>query len=286
VLATIGLIKQVGYDNSGWTTFERCCTEQIKKFHTLDAWWILVRDLAKDAGDETFRRWPTGPDDFDELIERKQFTKKSDKDAVKALYRTMSMKQLSGVQKLAFHGMPSPTLEDMTRFGRCLNICQELTSLGLGGVSMNGQCLAAMLEQLQDGSLTKLEHFALGTNNIGNEGMKALGKAISRALFANVKRLYMNNNNIGSEGVEVFAAAVAETEGNKLDTLEELRIANNKITDDGLNAFSKALNEGALSSIKLIVIGSNAYSTGAKAAFKLACKQRKIEAKSDFFHEL
>ena len=59
--------------------------------------------------------------------------------------------------------------------------------------------------------------------------MKALGKAISRALFANVKRLYMNNNNIGSEGVEVFAAAVAETEGNKLDTLEARTPLNHSI---------------------------------------------------------
>ena len=50
--------------------------------------------------------------------------------------------------------------------------------------------------------------------------------------------------------------------------------------------FAFGVCTGALSSIKLIVIGSNAYSTGAKAAFKSACKQRKIEAKSDFFHEL
>ena len=50
------------------------------------------------------RNWPIGPDDFDELIETKTFTNGADKEAVKALFRKMSVNQLGGIKTLDFDG--------------------------------------------------------------------------------------------------------------------------------------------------------------------------------------
>ena len=40
-----GSRRSVGYDDSGWTTYERCSAEQIKKFYLESAGWKLVLDL-------------------------------------------------------------------------------------------------------------------------------------------------------------------------------------------------------------------------------------------------
>eukprot|EP00966_Prymnesium_polylepis_P311701 7202587-Prymnesium_polylepis.1 len=110
-----GCARKVGYGDSGWTTYERCSAEQIKKVHLRDAMWKLVLDLgAGDArGQAAARQWPVGPDDFDKLIETKQFTNGADKEAVAALYRKMSTKQLGGIK--------APILPDggSTERGRC-----------------------------------------------------------------------------------------------------------------------------------------------------------------------
>ncbi len=44
-----GCARQVGYGDSGWTTYERCSAEQIKKFFLYYAKWKLVPALP---------RWP------------------------------------------------------------------------------------------------------------------------------------------------------------------------------------------------------------------------------------
>ena len=53
-----GSTRQVGYTDSGWTTYERCSAEQIKKFDLLDAHpkWKLVLDLGAAEGASRARR--------------------------------------------------------------------------------------------------------------------------------------------------------------------------------------------------------------------------------------
>ena len=45
-----GSERKVGYDDSGWTTYERCSAEQIKKVYLYDAKWKLVLDLGAGEG--------------------------------------------------------------------------------------------------------------------------------------------------------------------------------------------------------------------------------------------
>ena len=77
-----GSKRELSYSDSGWTTYERCSAEQIKKFYLHNATWKLVLDLgapeAQFAGRK--RSWPVGPEDFDVLIDTKQFTNGADKD--------------------------------------------------------------------------------------------------------------------------------------------------------------------------------------------------------------
>jgi len=80
----VGSSRKVGYADSGWTTYERCSAEQIKKFYMQYAKWSLVLDLGVASEQQQQRGWPVGPDDFDVLVEDKVFTNGSDLGAVKA----------------------------------------------------------------------------------------------------------------------------------------------------------------------------------------------------------
>jgi hypothetical protein len=118
--------------------------------------WKLVLDLGvADAGKQAaLRRWPVGPDDFDKLIETKQFTNGADKEAVAMLYRKMSTKQLGGIKQLEFSKMPeAPSVEDAHSLGPCLNMCTSLKHLGMLKVGLNDEACAALSSTLARGAL-------------------------------------------------------------------------------------------------------------------------------------
>ena len=99
--------RKVGYNDSGWTTYEGRSAEQIKKFDLVDVRWKLVLDLgAEDAA--AARRWPVGPDDFEGIIKTKTFTNGADTGVVSKLYHDMSANQLGFVEELNFDGMAPP----------------------------------------------------------------------------------------------------------------------------------------------------------------------------------
>eukprot|EP00966_Prymnesium_polylepis_P170141 3933366-Prymnesium_polylepis.1 len=177
-----GCTRKVGYDDSGWTTYERCSAEQIKKVYLPDAKWKLVLDLgAADAsGQAAARRWPVGPEDFDKLIENKQFTNGADKEAVAALRRKMSTKQLGGIKELQFFAMATaPSVKDALSLGQCLNLCTSLQLLGIGEVRLSDEACAGLFSILAGGAMPKLEKLCLEGNKIGNEGTKSLSTALT-----------------------------------------------------------------------------------------------------------
>ena len=51
-----GTVVTRSFDASGWTTYERCCAEQIKGYYMYDARWKLCVDLGKEEGEEYHRR--------------------------------------------------------------------------------------------------------------------------------------------------------------------------------------------------------------------------------------
>ncbi len=110
-----GSDRPKGYDESGWTTYERCSAEQVKRVYRWNAKWGAVLDLGQESVEAAGRRWPVGPDDFDVMMQTRVFTNGSDRDAVKGLFRKMSASQLGGIAELDFEGMPPPSDEDAAR---------------------------------------------------------------------------------------------------------------------------------------------------------------------------
>jgi len=142
-----GSTRKIGYADSGWTTYERCSAEQIKKFYLYEAKWKLVLDLGAATGQDAARQrgWPVGPDDFDKLVAEKKFTNGADEVEVKKLFRKMSINQLGGITMLDFDGMPPMTARDASQLGGCLNLCVSLEKLDLQNVDMSDDACKALL---------------------------------------------------------------------------------------------------------------------------------------------
>ena len=141
--------RKASYDDSGWTTYEGRSAEQIKKVDLVDVRWKLVLDLgAEDAA--AARRWPVGPDDFENIIKDKTFTNGADTGVVSTLYRKMSINQLGFVKELNFDGMAAPTVEDAERLGRCLNMCKHLQTLIFGRVGLTAATCKALFSVMTD----------------------------------------------------------------------------------------------------------------------------------------
>jgi hypothetical protein len=237
-----GATRKVGYHDSGWTTYERCSAEQIKKFWLHPASWKLVLDLGV-ADSAKARSWPVGPDDFDELIKTREFTNGSDRDAVKALYRKMSIGQLGSVKKLDFDGMSPPTMDDARRLGGCLNLCVRLKSLDVRGIGMSDEACTWMSSVLAKGAMANLTLLNLNRNQIGDAGVSSLAQACAGGALASLKELRLFGNKIGDAGVKALAKACA---GGALAQLEKLFLYDNKIGDAGVKSLAKACASGAV----------------------------------------
>ena len=185
--------RKVGYSDSGWTTYERCSAEQIKKVYLFNAKWRLVLDLGAVDGGKTRREWPVGPDDFDVIVETKHFTNGADQHAVKNLYRRMSIKQLGGIEMLDFTGMHPPSVEEARRLGRCLSLCTSIRKLDLSSVGMDDGGVEGMLSEVRSGSLASLTVLNLGGNQIGDEGMEAFSSALSSGSLPALKEVVVED---------------------------------------------------------------------------------------------
>ena len=156
-----GSERQVGYKDSGWTTYEECSSEQIKKFYLEVAPWKLVLDLGVGENMEGARGWPVGPDDFDSLVSSKQFTNGADAEVVQALYRRMSINQLGGIEQLDFDGMAPPNVQDAHCLRGCLKLCTHLRSIYLNRINMGDDSCQALFAQLGSGALANLIHLTI-----------------------------------------------------------------------------------------------------------------------------
>jgi len=261
-----GATRKVGYHDSGWTTYERCSAEQIKKFWLRVA-WKLVLDLGV-ADSAKARSWPVGPDDFDELIKTREFTNGSDRDAVKALYRKMSIGQLGSVKELDFDGMSPPTMDDARRLGGCLNLCVRLKSLDVRGIGMSDEACTWMFSVLAKGGLTQLTVLSLRDNQIGDAGVKSLAEACASGALAQLEVLDLGGNRIGDAGVTALAQSCAR---GALPQLQELYLMYNQIGDAGVTALAEAFGRGALAQLKSLQLWDNQIGDAGVKALAEAC---------------
>ena len=75
------------------------------------------------------------------------------------------------------------------------------------------------------GALPALETLILHTNEIGDDGMKALAEACASGALASLETLDMSGNKIGNDGMKAFAKACRAKGG--LPQLENVYLAGN-----------------------------------------------------------
>ena len=192
--------KRPDYDSSGWTTYERSCAELIKEFDLAYAGWRLVQELdcfskrgikqprKKVSGG---RRWPISGADFEKLVREKAFTNGADKDMVAQLYSRLSTELLGSATALGYAKMPTPSVLDGQRLGRCLNLCTSLKVLDVSSVRMSDEASIALCNALDAGALPELEDCHLEDNRIDDEGMRALAAAFRRGAMHRVKDIQL-----------------------------------------------------------------------------------------------
>ncbi len=188
-----GTRRKVGYEDSGWTTYERRSAEQIKSSSLTYGSWKLVLDISASSDARTdarghsisaqqkSRKWPLDPGGFDELIESKQFTNGADKGVVKALFRKMSEGQLGTAEKLGFTHMGKmspPTVRDMEQLGRCLSLCRRLKLCNLVQAGLTDEAGAALFSNIA--SDAHIEDVTVSENKLGPAAAKAIVGYIRR----------------------------------------------------------------------------------------------------------
>lgn len=211
-----GSTRRSGYGDSGWTTYERCSAEQIKKFFLLRAEWKLVLDLGAAAGEEGQRSWPIGPDDFDKLIATKAFTNGADTQVVQSLFRKMSTGQLGGITALNFEGMRPPTLEDARHLSGCLNLCVSLESLVLNGVGLDNATCRVIFSNLVEGALPALKSLGLisiTARRIADSGAGAIADACEMGAMAKLALLQLEGNDISEALLKRLRAVMVKRNG-------------------------------------------------------------------------
>ena len=116
---------------------------------------------------------------------------------------------------------------------------------------------------------TELSYGGLGW---GDEQLESLAAALTFAHakggLRQVKVLYLfDNKEIGDDGVRALARALA---GGALPSLETLTLDNNRIGDIGASALADAAAGGALSEVKVLDLGYNKIGTAGMAALAAA----------------
>ena len=190
------------YSKRGWTHLERRLSDLDKPHcNSLDvaAWPGRLVELCeseerlatqadhtsfRDAGTLGLlcceRGAPSAAAHFnEELRATKLFGYTSDYDVCERLYRGVAEPLLAGMRMLAFHGLVW-TLADWRHLGGALASCRELLRLELRDMSLDDAGVAALFSDLGSGSMPALERLILANNQIGDEGVRLLGDALSR----------------------------------------------------------------------------------------------------------
>ncbi|KAI9365955.1 hypothetical protein DFJ73DRAFT_152358 [Zopfochytrium polystomum] len=123
---------------------------------------------------------------------------------------------------------------------------KTLTELQLRGIRISNQSAEALAAALSEHPSLKV--LDLSDNRIGSDGSRAISQALSKNK-SNISSLNLSGNAIGNTGAEDLAEMLT-----KCETLEELHLSLNMISDIGASAIGKALPK---SSLKRLVLSEN-----------------------------
>ena len=124
------------------------------------------------------------------------------------------------------------------------------------------------------GALASLDTLLLSENEIGEAGMTAFADAVGKGALDKLNFLGLDSNRIDDNGISAFAKAITPDNNGKgaLDNLTILRLCFNKIDDAGMGALGSACASGALASLGTLCVDDQEHS-----ALKAACQARDID---------
>ena len=111
----------------------------------------------------------------------------------------------------------------------------------------------------------------LNGNQIGDTSMISLAEALGKGALASLETLSLQLNRIGNDGLTAFAKAIKPTSDNAsgaLPQLKKLQLYTNQIGDVGMQALAGAVSKGALPKCTYIDLIGNPASDEAKQAVR------------------
>jgi len=166
----------LGYDDRGWTTFERMAAMLAKR--TSDWAWPLLLTSAADADTRTLRGPPLTPEAFGALLELKTFTNgKSDRALVASLYAQTASAVIKDAVILKYGGLGWAD-EECEALCAYLPVCERLQELSLIGNRISDRGALALAAVAAAGGLRSLQVLDLSNNAIGAAGLEKLRAVI------------------------------------------------------------------------------------------------------------
>ena len=229
----------------GWCFCESSVSNLIKSF-------VMVLDLGK-FDEESMKDWgavsngcranrapPLTPSEFRPELATKSFTSKNaDEEMVNRLFEEEFNKRMGGVTELIYTDLKWTDKEAV-----------------------------AVSKVIATGVLKKLERLNLGSNQIGDAGVKALAEAAGKGTLPQLKNLYLDRNQIGDAGVTALVEAAGK---GSLPQLELLDLRDNQIGDAGVMALAEAAGKGTLPQLKgLYLMNNSTISQQAQDALEAA----------------
>lgn len=130
---------------------------------------------------------------------------------------------------------------------KCAAKLQQLEKLFCTKNDIGSDGVEYLSKALLHGRFAELKVCDLNSNpKIGDQGLSAIGQAVSQSSLAALTNLFLDNVSIGNDGLVSFAQSLRGSNG-VLPMLYELWLSNNQIGDDGAVALFDALGGGATS---------------------------------------
>jgi len=117
------------------------------------------------------------------------------------------------------------------------------------------------LAQPAVGALSGLKELYLPSNLIGNDGLVALGRALTAGALPTLQGISLMHNRIGDDGLVAFLQVLGEGRGDDdegggggLAQLRWLHLDYNRVGDLGLRALAEALSRGSLPRLQKLFV--------------------------------
>ena len=118
--------------------------------------------------------------------------------------------------------------------------------------------------------LSAATRLSWNSSGLTTADLNVLGRVLQTRALGSLCSLDLAGNRISDEGISAFSTAISS---GSLAKLTKLDLAFNKIGDDGMKAFSDAIAMGSMGSLQALYVDDSIY----HPALKVVCEARGID---------